>query len=265
MPSELFVECLDCGHQAPFAASQPTCPNCGSYWQEARYDYAHLAKTLLPILAARPFDLWRYRELLPVRGLNRDISMGEGGTPLIRAVNLGMMLGCPNIFIKDERQGPTASFKDRQAAVSVAALKEAGISEYIIASTGNVAISYSAYAARASIKLWAFLTSLVPAAKMREVAIYGTQVIKVTGSYDQAKLVASHFAKQKGILIDLGARSVTAIEAMKTISYEIAEQLTAILGPQPGNGAHGPTPLRTPDWYIQAVSGGMGPLGVFKG
>ncbi len=75
----------------------------------------------------------------------------------------------PNLFIKDERQGPTASFKDRQAAVTVNALKEAGIDEFVCASTGNVAISYSAFAARASIKFWAFLTSLVPAAKMREV------------------------------------------------------------------------------------------------
>ena len=74
--------------------------------------------------------------------------MGEGFTPLIHASNLGMMLGCPNIFIKDERQGPTSSFKDRQAAVSIASLKEAGITEVVLASTGNVAISFSAYAVR---------------------------------------------------------------------------------------------------------------------
>jgi len=67
-------------------------------------------------IASRPFDLWRYRELLPIQQVNRDLAMGEGGTPLIRAKNLGMMLGLPNLFIKDERQGPTTSFKDRQAA-----------------------------------------------------------------------------------------------------------------------------------------------------
>jgi threonine synthase len=173
-----------------------------------------------------------------------------------------MMLGCPNIFIKDERQGPTSSFKDRQAAVTIASLKEAGISEFVIASTGNVAISYSAYAARASIKLWAFLTSLVPSSKMREVAIYGTQVIKITGSYDQAKQVAERFANQRGIPLDLGARSITCVESMKTIAFEIAEQLSTMLGPEGGSA---PAALRSPDWYIQAVSGGMGPLGVLKG
>lgn len=259
MASNISVVCTDCGHKAPFFAGTPSCPRCGSFWREARYDYADLAKTLLPVIQRRPFDLWRYRELLPIRNPNPDLSLGEGGTPLIRATNLGMMLGCPNIFIKDERQGPTASFKDRQAAVSVSALKEAGILEYVIASTGNVAISYSAYAARASIKLWAFLTSLVPAAKMREVAIYGTQVIKVTGSYDQTKQVANQFAQQKGIQQDLGARSIPCIEAMKTISFEIAEQLANYLG------AGSSAPLRAPDWYIQAVSGGMGPIGVIKG
>jgi threonine synthase len=262
MFSPVTVECLDCGHQAPLSATAFTCPKCGSYWREARYDYAALSNTLQSLLAGRPFDLWRYRELLPVQNPNPDLSMGEGGTPLIRANNLGMMLGCPNIYIKDERQGPTSSFKDRQAAVTIASLKEAGISEFVIASTGNVAISYSAYAARASIKLWAFLTSLVPSSKMREVAIYGTQVIKITGSYDQTKQVAARFANQKNIPLDLGARSIPCVEAMKTIAFEIAEQLGQLFCIEAQND---PAPMRAPDWYIQAVSGGMGPLGVIKG
>ena len=173
-----------------------------------------------------------------------------------------MMLGIPNLFIKDERQGPTGSFKDRQAAVTVAALKEAGITEMVAASTGNVAIAYSAYAARAGIKLWAFVTSLVPAVKMREIALYGSQVIKVTASYDQAKKLAAEFARQRGLYLDMGARTITSIEAMKTIAFEISEQLTARLE----TPVDGTTQLwRTPDWYIQSVSGGMGPLGVYKG
>ncbi len=191
--------------------------------------------------------------------------LGEGGTPLIQAVNLGMMLGCPNIFIKDERQGPTASFKDRQAAITIAALKEAGITEMVASSTGNVAISYSAYAARAGIKLWAFVTSLVPAVKMREIAIYGSQVIKVTGSYDQVKQVAAEFAHQRGLYLDMGARTITSIEAMKTIAFEFVEQLTTLLGPKARSNGNGHPLWRSPDWYIQSVSGGMGPLGVAKG
>jgi threonine synthase len=254
-----IIKCLDCGHNAPYFPTSTTCPKCGSQWREAEYDYELLGKTLPEKIKSRQQDLWRYRELLPVRNPNVSLSLGEGFTPLIRAVNLGMMLGCPNIFIKDERQGPTASFKDRQASVTIAALKEAGITEMVAASTGNVAIAYSAYASRAGMKLWAFVTSLVPAVKMREIALYGSQVIKITGSYDQCKQVAAEFARQRKLYLDMGARTITSIEAMKTIAYEISEQLTSILGPGENS------PLRTPDWYVQAISGGMGPLGVHKG
>jgi threonine synthase len=259
-----IIKCLDCGHTAPYFPTSTNCPRCNSQWREAEYDYDTLAKTLPLQLPGRSFDLWRYRELLPVRNPNATLSLGEGGSPLIQAVNLGMMLGTPKLFIKDERQGPTGSFKDRQAAVTIAALKEAGITEMVAASTGNVAIAYSAYASRAGIKLWAFVTSLVPAVKMREIALYGSQVVKVTGSYDQAKQIASEFARQRNLYQDLGARTITSIEAMKTIAFEIAEQLTAIQGPVSSNGKDKAI-WRTPDWYVQAISGGMGPLGVYKG
>ena len=260
-----ILRCLDCGHKAPYHPMSYVCPKCDSGWRYAEYDLDTIAKTLPVQLGKRPFGLWRYRELLPVRNPNPAIALGEGGTPLIQASNLGMMLGCPNIFIKDERQGPTASFKDRQAAVSIAALKEAGITEMVVASTGNVAIAYSAYAARAGIKLWAFVTSLVPAVKMREIGLYGSQVVKVTGSYDEVKRAAAEFATQRNLYRNQGARSAPAVESMKTIAYEISEQITAYFGqPEQKNGEKQAL-WRTPDWYIQAVSGGMGPVGVAKG
>ncbi len=258
MPFPFTVACLDCGQHSEFSLQQRTCTHCGSPWREARYDLSTLAGKLPELVKDRPFDLWRYRELLPIANPNPELCIGEGGTPLIRAANLGMMIGCPNIYLKDERQGPTHSFKDRQAAVTIQMLKEAGVHEMVVASTGNVAISYSAYAARAGIKIWAFLTSLVPGAKMREVAIYGTQVIKITGTYDQVKELATRFAEQRGLYYCPGAKSIACTEGMKTLALEIAEQLGMRLGP-------GSTPWRAPDWYVQAVSGGLGPLGVLKG
>jgi threonine synthase len=258
------IRCLDCGHAAPFIPSSMHCPQCNSQWREAEYDMTEVASTFPSEIKNRPFDLWRYQELLPIHNPNPTLRLGEGGTPLIQAANLGMMLGLPNLYIKDERQGPTSSFKDRQAAVTIAALKEGGVTEMVAASTGNVAISLSAYAARAGIKLWAFVTSLVPGVKMREIALYGSQVVKITGSYDQAKQVAAEFARQRGLYQDMGARTVTAVEAMKTIAFEIAEQLTLQRGAPPGSTDAAPK-WRTPDWYVQAISGGMGPLGVYKG
>jgi threonine synthase len=269
-----MIECLDCGHRIEYTPTIYACPSCGSQWCEARYDLEQIGHILQSKLPGRPFDLWRYHELLPIQNTNPTIQLGEGGTPLIRAVNLGMMLGCPNIYVKDERQGPTASFKDRQASVTIAVLKEAGISEMVLASTGNVAIAYSAFAARAGIKLWAFLTSLVPAEKMREVAIYGTQVVKVTASYDQAKQVAAEFARQRGLYLERGSRSIPSVEAMKTLAFEICEQLTYQLANEqmpPEQLMEQTTrkatdhPWQAPDWYIQSVSGGLGPHGVTKG
>ncbi len=199
--------------------------------------------------------MWRYWELLPILDRKNVVTMGEGWTPLLRAENLGTMLGRRNIYVKDERQGPTASFKDRQASLAISMLKEADIREMVVASTGNVAISYSAYCARSGIKLWAFLDSNVPHEKMREVTLYGTEVIKVSSNYDRTKQVAAQFAQYRNLFLDRGVKGIAAREGMKTLAFEIAEQLGRMRG----------VGWAAPDWYIQAVSGGMGPIGVWQG
>jgi threonine synthase len=193
--------------------------------------------------------LWRYREVLPVASVNYTDVIEAGGTPLRRSQHYARALGCAQLHIKDERFHPTGSFKDRQAALSVAAMIDAGIYECVIASTGNAAVSYAAACARAGIKLWVFMTSLVPQEKLREAALFGAEVIRVSGNYDQTKQIAADFARQRGLLYERGARSLPARESMKTIAYEIVEQLG----------------WRAPDWYIQSVSGGLGPLGVYRG
>jgi len=208
--------------------------------------------------------MWRYWELLPLRERNNIVTLGEGGTPLLKAANLGMMLGHRHIYFKDERQGPTNSFKDRQASLAISAMKEAEMTEAVVASTGNVAISYSAYCARAGIKLWAFLTSTVPVDKMREVALYGSEVIKVTSTYDRTKIIAAKFAHHKGLYLDRGVRNIAAKESMKTLAFEIAEQLGQMVNGNGTSQARRPR-WRAPDWYVQSVSGGLGPVGVWKG
>jgi len=257
-PTFPHLVCAECGHQIPLARFPETCPRCGHGWLEVAYDYARVAEVWPARIRGRASDMWRFRELLPLVDDAHRVTMGEGGTPLLRAVNLGMMMGCRDVFVKDERQGPTGSFKDRQAALSISVMKEMGLKEAVVASTGNVAIAYSAYSALAGIKLWAFVTSLVPSEKMREVAIYGSEVVKVTGTYDQTKQVAERFAERQGLFHDRGIRSFAARESMKTVAFEIAEQLPGLL-------REDGTAWRAPDWYVQAVSGGMGPVGVWKG
>ena len=202
------------------------CPRCNENILEAQYDLDALRRANWPdLLRQRKPGLWRYHELLPIRDLDHVISMGEGGTPLYKARNLSAILGLKNLYIKDERQGPTGSFKDRQASVAISVLNEMGLQEMVVASTGNVAIAYAAYAARAGIKLWAFLTSQVPGEKMREVALYGAEVIKVTGTYDETKAIAARFAETRHLFLDRGIKDIAAVESMKTMAYEIAEDL----------------------------------------
>ena len=256
--TNIITECSRCGWREPYLKPRTECAECGADWLDARYDYQGGRQVWDAELPGRRFTMWRYRELLPLRDDANLITMGEGGTPLYQPRNLSLMLNRPGIYVKDERQSPTGSFKDRQASLAISVMKEQGITEAVVASTGNVAISYSAYSACAGIKMWTFLTSAVPCEKMREVALYGSEVIKVTGTYDQTKRIAVDFARRKNLHYDRGLKSIAAIEGMKTLAFEIAEQLVQILGP----GER--TPWRAPDWYFQAVSGGLGPVGVWK-
>lgn len=259
------IACRACGAQRPYTSLIFTCPACGAGWLDASYDLRTLSEWPQR-LTQYGATLWRYRDLLPVRDDQHIITMGEGWSPLLRAHNLGLMLGHPHIYIKDERQGPTGSFKDRQATVAISILKEAGITEVVVASTGNVAIAYAAYCARAGIKLWVFVPSGVPVEKMREVSLFGAEVIKITGTYDQTKELAAQFAARKQIFLDRGIKGFAAKEAMKTLAFELAEQLGAALAGEDAMLPHGNRfPWRTPSWYLQSVSGGMGPVGVMKG
>jgi threonine synthase len=121
------VLCLECETRFEYYPGLDRCPECGGVWLDATYDYEAVASIWHAGLSGRPYSLWRYLELLPVLNTDNIISIGEGHTPLFRAEKLQHRLGHPAIYIKDERQSPTSSFKDRQAAVAVTNLVHAGI------------------------------------------------------------------------------------------------------------------------------------------
>jgi threonine synthase len=247
---KIDLQCVDCGYTQVNSQMLPSCPNCNSAFIRARYDLGKLSGSeWQQKLRDRESSMWRYRELLPVINSANIVTMGEGLTPLIHAKNLGKMLGLERLYIKDERQGPTGSFKDRQASVAISVMKEQGINEVVLASTGNVALSYAAYAARAGIKMWTFVVENIPEEKLREISLFGGEVIKVRGTYDQTKAIAAKFAKKEGIFLDKGIKNFAGVEGMKTMAFEIAEQLH----------------WYSPDWYFQGVSGGMGPVGIVRG
>ncbi|HUM25452.1 MAG TPA: pyridoxal-phosphate dependent enzyme, partial [Anaerolineales bacterium] len=239
MAKPQFLQCAICGNQQPYEPFVPAvCKSCGSQWLEAKYDYAVFKRNILRGLPDRPRNLWRFQDVLPLENPSALDLYPAGGTPLWLSQRFATKLGHDRVYFKDERYGPTSSFKDRQAAVAVAAMNENNIREAVIASTGNAAVAYAAACARAGIKLWVFMTSLVPQEKLREAALFGAEVIRVSGNYDQTKQIASQFAQRRNLHLDRGASSIAARESMKTISYEIVEQLG----------------WRAPDWYIQAVS-----------
>lgn len=245
-----YLECNLCGSQQSYEPFVPAvCKKCNGQWLEARYDYEAFKREILRGLPNRPNNMWRYQDVLPLNATSTPDLYPAGGTPLWLSQRFTPPFGMDSVYIKDERYGPTSSFKDRQAAGAVAAMLENGIKEAVIASTGNAAVAYAAACARAGIKLWVFMTSLVPQEKLREAALFGAEVIRVSGNYDQTKQIASQFAQRRHLLYDRGATSIPARESMKTIAYEIVEQLG----------------WQAPDWYIQAVSGGLGPLGVYQG
>ncbi len=250
MSFPLFIQCVQCQHQQPYQPMvSPVCEKCGATWLEPHYDYAAFKREVFGGLRGRSHDIWRYHDILPVNEPSTLDFKNVGWTPLQLARRFGQSFDHPRIYVKDERYGPTSSFKDRQAVISVSALYQAGVRECVIASTGNAAVAYAAACARVGIKLWVFMTSLVPQEKLREAALFGAEVVKVSGTYDQTKIIASEFAARRGLWYDRGANSIPARESMKTIAYEIVEQLGWI----------------APDWYIQSVSGGLGPLGVYHG
>lgn len=250
------LQCSSCGNIQPFVSFKDlSCLACGSDWVDAVYDYDAFKRALLSGLHGRPSNLWRYHDVLPIseastasEAFNNNL-ISAGGTPMLHSVKYAKTLSLERLYIKDERYGPTSSFKDRQAAVAVASMLDNGIGECVIASTGNAAVAYAAACARAGLKLWVFMTSLVPQEKLREAALFGAEVIRVSGNYDQTKQIAADFAKRRGLQLDRGAKSLPAREAFKTIAYEVVENLG----------------WRVPDWYLQAVSGGLGPIGVYRG
>lgn len=250
------IVCRDCGNEMPPDLTRVRCTQCGSKWLNAIYDYKTTAQLWPQAVKERDADLWRYEELLPTRG--EHITMGEGWTPLVRAHKLQRELGLSHVFIKDERQSPTGSFKDRQGALVVNIIRQQGINECVLASTGNKAAAYAAYCAKADIRLWIFLTSMVPNEKLRELALYGAEVVKIAGTYEQAKKIAHDFAKRRNLYYDAGIAGIPGREGLKTIAFEIAEQLSRHFPLENGK-------WRVPDWYIQAVSGGIGPIAIRSG
>ncbi len=214
-----------------------------------RYDLAGVRKALTKdALAQRPHDLWRYRELLPVRRVEDIVSLGEAVTPLVVLPKLGKQLGAGEILVKDEGRLPTGSFKARGLVIAVSMAKALGVKHMAMPTNGNAGAALAAYATRCGIKTTIFCPEDTPEVNVSEIALQGASVYRVNGLIDDCgKLVAEGKAKV-GWFDTSTLKEPYRIEGKKTMGLELAEQLG----------------WQVPDVILYPTGGGTGLIGMWK-
>ena len=242
------LECTACGLRHDADVLQTLCRDCGKVLY-ARYDLAGAAGAVTPSdIAAREQTMWRYREVLPVRDDAFEVTLGEGGTPLLRAERLGASLGCTDLYIKDEGMNPTASFKARGMAAAVSRAKELGAERLVVPSAGNAAGAMAAYAARAGMPAYLFMPDTTPQSNILESRIAGAVVELVEGHIGDAGRAARERAAVSPMFDMSTMKEPYRVEGKKTLGYEIAEALGWEL----------------PDVIVYPTGGGTGLLGMWK-
>ncbi|GAA3274664.1 MULTISPECIES: threonine synthase [Dactylosporangium] len=220
--------CRGCGATFPLAA-QHACYECFGPL-EVGYDTEALARVTREQIEAGPKNIWRYAPLLPV-GVDpaTRVTLDPGLTPLVRADGLGRELGfTAPLYVKDDSANPTHSFKDRVVSVALTAAKALGFTRYSCASTGNLANSVAAHAARAGVPSTVFIPADLEPGKIVMTAVYGGEVVAIEGSYDEVNRLCSELTEtdefEDTAFVNVNVRPFYA-EGSKTLGYEVAEQL----------------------------------------
>src|SRR4051812_10909344 len=242
------LECANCRREHDPRALQNLCIDCGKPLL-VRYDLARIAKFLTPqALFSRRSDLWRYRELLPVRREENIVSLGEGWTPLLRARRLGESLGVNKLFVKDESLNPTQSFKARGMSVAVSMARELGATKLAAPSAGNAAGALAAYCARAGLEAFLFMPRDTPRANIIECEVAGAHVTLIDGLITDCGVEVARRKEAEGWFDMSTLKEPYRVEGKKTLGYELAEQLQWTL----------------PDVIIYPTGGGTGLVGMWK-
>ncbi len=242
------LECANCGTGYRPAEIHGLCPHCARPLL-ARYDMAKLRRAWQrQALPARTTALWRFREVLPVQHDDNIFTLGEGGTPLLRARRLSDRLGMTDLFIKDEGLNPTGSFKARGLCVAVSRAKELGVEGVVIPSAGNAAGAMCAYASRASMPAHVVMPQDVPPPFRLECLAFGAEVTLVEGTIADCGRKAREIA-DRDRLFDLSTlKEPYRLEGKKTMGYELAQEFNWEL----------------PDVIVYPTGGGTGLIGMWK-
>lgn len=224
MAHVLNLTCRECGRSYPVSPVH-VCDFCFGPLEPA-YDYAAMAATVTrESIAAGPQTIWRYAGLLPVEDGAERVDLGTGCTPLIKADHLAKELGIAELYLKNDMANPTHSFKDRVVTVALTAARAMGFTTVACASTGNLANSVAAHAARMGLRAFVFIPADLEAAKIVTTAVYGATIVAVKGNYDQVNRLCSEVAQtQPWAFVNVNLRPFYS-EGSKTLAFEVAEQL----------------------------------------
>ena len=217
------LKCRECGREYPTDPLN-VCEFCFGPL-EVVYDYEAISRVLSrERIQNGPLTMWRYQDLLPVDGDNA-VDLQTGFTPLMKAPNLGRMLGLDHLYVKNDAVNPTNSFKDRVVSVASTKALEYEFKTLACASTGNLAGSVAAHAARAGMTAYIFIPADLEKGKVIGAAIYGPTVVAINGSYDDVNRLCSELADTyPWAFVNINMRPYYA-EGSKTLGYEVAEQL----------------------------------------
>jgi threonine synthase len=242
------LECALCGTAYEARRLHNLCTECGRPLL-VRYDLDAAARTLTrENLKGRRADLWRYAEVLPVEREENIVSLGEGWTPLLRAERLGASLGMPRLYVKDESQNPTQSFKARGMTAAVSMAKELGVSKVAVPSAGNAAGALAAYAARAGLEAHIFMPRDTPRANVVECEQTGAHVTLMDGLITDCGAEVGRRKEAEGWFDVSTLKEPYRVEGKKTLGYELAEQFGWEL----------------PEVIVYPTGGGTGLVGMWK-
>lgn len=245
----LCLKCIKCGTEYPSDEILSFCEKCGSSLDYI-LDYDVIADIVnKELLARRSFNMWRYKEFLPVVDESKIVSIGEGGTPLIRSEKLAEELGLKFLYLKLDCCNPTGSFKDRGASAAISRALELGVKTIVGYSTGNAGVAQAAYAARAGLESVIFVHKTASLGKLVQAMLHGSLVVRVDGTFEDAANLAKQCSKEFGWMFNGGVVNPARHHGKKTIAYEICEQLS----------------WNVPDMYIQSVGVGTASIGAYKG
>lgn len=258
MSNKYHFVCKHCGHnigdfKAWFEAGQK-CPKCGKNFVDAKYDTDPEKLRSLIFTKDNVESLWHYFDFLPLDNKENIVSAGEGVSPIDRwkfledfakkQYNLNLEV----YVMRHNFSNATRTFKDIAGTLGASVLKECGVKEYAVASTGNTANAFSHYLAKAGINLYVFMPEDAVKENIASVSAYGEKAVVCKGDYAFAKKIAGEFTSKNNILMTIGNTDPIRVEAKKTWVYEWLRLIGKI-----------------PTAYIQALSGGTGPIAVEKG